>query len=233
LKTVYFALISIFFAMNLFAKEVIIVNDSFPPYVELDSSKREVNGIDMEMAKKILKKNGITYKIIIVPWSRALRMLEDGEADMTTTISPTDDRSEFLNFSQPYRTSEEMSFFVLNDSDIEINSLYDLRRSTLGLTRGFVYPKIIVENNNIQKKYLGGVEEGFKLLKEKRIRIFLVNTVVGEKMIAKFKLGKFIKKLNYKINLEGEASNAMFGFSKKSAHKELIDLFNAEIRSRD
>ncbi|EQC43766.1 ABC transporter substrate-binding protein [Bacteriovorax sp. Seq25_V] len=217
------------FSNTLFAKEIIIVNDYFPPYVENEASTRGSVGIDMEMAIRVLKKNGIEYKVLYVPWQRALRMLEDGEADMITTISPTEERSEFLNFSLAYRKKEELSFFVLRESNIELTSLYDLRRSTLGLNRGFVYPKEIVENPNIEKKYVYGVEEGFQNLKDKRLRIYLVNTVVGEKMIEKLKLQNVIKKLDFKVKLEGDASQTMFGFSKKSEHKDLVELFNAEL----
>lgn len=230
MKTIYILVLFVCFSIHLQAdnREVIIVNDSYPPYVNIDGIN-SASGIDIELAKQILSKYGLPYRVVSVPWVRALRMLKEGEADMTTTISYSDDREKFLDFSLPYRKNKELSFFVARDLPFDMKSLDDLKRVTLGLTRGFIYPDYIINNNQIEKKYLGGVEEGFKYLQQNRIRVFLVNTIVGDEVISKLNLGMYIQKLDYPLFIGGDAGNIMFGFSKKSKHMELQDIFNKEI----
>jgi len=84
-------------------KEVLLVNDPYPPYVMDDGSKAGP-GIDMEIAVKVLSNLGVKTKIQLVPFKRALAMLESGDADLTTTLSFREDRDAYLLWSAPYRT---------------------------------------------------------------------------------------------------------------------------------
>src|SRR5271156_1880297 len=44
--------------------------------------KGEIDGFDVDIAKTIFDRLGVSYQIKLVPWARAMNMLKHGEADV-------------------------------------------------------------------------------------------------------------------------------------------------------
>src|SRR4051812_7612682 len=72
------------------AAPLLLVNAPYPPFVN-PRGDPQGEGIDVEIAREALRRGGYTVELRIVPWKRALAMLEGGEADFTTTISRNGD----------------------------------------------------------------------------------------------------------------------------------------------
>ena len=54
-------------------------------------------GLEVEIAEKVLTNLGIKVKHVFVPWARAQKMVETGEADMMMT-TPNDSRFKYAIF---------------------------------------------------------------------------------------------------------------------------------------
>ena len=94
-RSALMVLFAVFVTFTSFAqampKEVVLVNDPYPPFVMAENNPLGP-GIDVEIATLALQKLGITTRVVLVPFSRGLLMLENGEAHLTTTLSVREDR---------------------------------------------------------------------------------------------------------------------------------------------
>ncbi len=83
-----------------------VVDSSWPPYMSEDEDG-EVVGFAAELLDRIMNELNISYKFEILPWSRALKLLETGGADAGLLVS---------------HTAERESFFYFNDDQIKFNT---------------------------------------------------------------------------------------------------------------
>lgn len=118
---------------------VILENSSYPPYV-MPENQSGGPGIDMEIAMTALEKMGVRTMVKLVPFKRVLAMLEEGQADLTTSLSYRPDRDAYLYWSLPYRTDTNYVFFTRKDSAFQPERIEDLRGRKVGVVRGFVFP---------------------------------------------------------------------------------------------
>lgn len=120
-----------------------LVNTVYPPFVN-PPGHPDGEGMDVEIARAVLERLGLGCELELVPWKRALLMLEWGRADFTTTISRRDDRDRYLLWSAPYRSGANYRFYCLPEGPT-VHSLADLRGLRLGVVAGFHYPPPIVQ----------------------------------------------------------------------------------------
>ncbi|MBH9579201.1 substrate-binding periplasmic protein [Inhella proteolytica] len=130
-------------ATALAARPLQLVNTVYPPFVN-PPGHPDGEGIDVEIARAVLARLGLGCELELVPWKRALLMLEWGRADFTTTISRRDDRDRYLLWSAPYRSGANYRFYCLPGGPA-VNSLADLRGLRLGVVAGFHYPPPIAQ----------------------------------------------------------------------------------------
>ena len=73
-------------------KSVIIVSSNWPPY-EFEQNM-EIKGIGVDIAEEAFKRMGYKTTKKILPFSRAIEMLEKGEIDMITDVKNTVERQK-------------------------------------------------------------------------------------------------------------------------------------------
>ena len=79
-------------------RRLLLVNAPYPPFV-MEAGDPEGEGMDVEIARQALEPAGYELGLQLFPWRRALAMLEQGAADLTTTLSLSGDRQRFLRYS--------------------------------------------------------------------------------------------------------------------------------------
>ena len=135
----FFASVSALAAPN---KTLVLVNDPYPPYV-MPAGDKIGPGIDIEIAKEALSRGGYQVEVKLVPFKRVMVMLENGEADFTTTLSFKPERDKFLDWSSSYRDETIYHFYVAKGKTWPATTLADFKGKRLGVTAGFSYPKAI------------------------------------------------------------------------------------------
>lgn len=92
-----------------------ISDSDFPPQYYHNSSGN-LTGIDVEIARLLVKAAGLTPEFVARPWSRALSEMQDGNLHMMLNLSITPERSEFMNWIGPERYDEIV--FVVQEADV-------------------------------------------------------------------------------------------------------------------
>jgi len=127
----------------------------FPPFYYQDENG-QWTGLEVELAEALLKEAGLKAEYVSLPWSRALKSMEVGEAELMMNLVKTSDREEYMHFIGPERTSRMA--LVVNEQykDESIDDVDDLfkviekNEIPIGLQKDVKYPPElaeIMENN--------------------------------------------------------------------------------------
>ena len=144
-RTAAFALclvLSLAFVMHSFAYaegKVVRVGWYKSPFNFSDRFGRR-SGYAYEYQLKIAAYTGWSYEYVSGSWSDLLQMLINGEIDLMSDVSYTDERSEIMLFSELPMGAEEYYVFVAPGSESGINSedLSSFNGKRIGVNQGSV-----------------------------------------------------------------------------------------------
>lgn len=207
--------------------EFILVNSPYPPFV-MPEGHPLGPGIDMEVAIRVLQKLGIRPQVRRAPFKRVLAMLEDGSADMTTTLSFRRSRDAYLRWSTPYRNDTTYVFFTRNDSAFTPRKLEDLRGRTVGMARGFAFPEAFMQDGAIDRREAPHMRSLVGMLLEGRFDAIIVNSLAGCYELRETGRMKELHQAPFTIRTPDDAGTFM-GFSRKRVPPDLVRRFNTEL----
>ena len=207
--------------------EFILANAPYPPFV-MPPGHPEGPGIDMEIAMRVLEGLGITPQVRIEPFKRVLALLEEGRADMTTSLSFRENRDRYLLWSTPYRSDTTYVFYVRKDSAFAPQKLEDLRGRTVGMARGFVFPEAFMHDMAIGKDEAPHMKSLAAMLLEGRFDAIIVNNLAGRYELQQTGRMSEIRQAPFSISSPDDAGTFM-GFSRARIHRDLVQRFNAEL----
>jgi polar amino acid transport system substrate-binding protein len=125
-------------------RKLLLVNTEYPPLV-MPAGEPQGEGIDIELAREALRPAGYDIELQLLPWRRVLAMLEQGQADLTTSISLSGERRRFLRFSTGYREQVRYAFYARATHPLALQELAQLQGQRLGMAAGYHYPPAIRE----------------------------------------------------------------------------------------
>lgn len=125
------------------------------------------NGYDVQMAQLVAKDLGLELEIVKLPWDSLSPAVQSGTADLVMAgMSPTAERRETVNFSDPYYLSQLVVVVKKDGSYTEAKSLEDFKGATLTAQLNTFHAKAVnqVEGADIQKpmKDFGAMREALK-----------------------------------------------------------------------
>ncbi len=156
-------------------KHLKIATLEWPPYV----GKSVIdNGFTTEIVRSAFEKAGYKVTFEFMPWKRVLAEVESGQCDAGYPAYYTDDRAQTYSMTKPFANGP-LVFFKHKDSEINYNTLEDLKGKKIGIVRGYVntpefdsadYMEKIVSNSDLQN---------LRLLLKKRIDLAVVDKYAG------------------------------------------------------
>ncbi|HXA47849.1 MAG TPA: transporter substrate-binding domain-containing protein [Burkholderiaceae bacterium] len=118
---------------SVYADEIVIYGgEAFKPQSYLDNG--EPAGMIPALFKHLSKESGDSYKLILLPWKRAVGESTSGHGGITS-FTRTVERSEIFDFSEPLFRNR-VQLIVLKDKAFEFTSLDNLRGKIIGLPLG-------------------------------------------------------------------------------------------------
>lgn len=131
--------------------------ENWPPYSYLSPQNNKVIGLSTEIIEKVLKNMdvSITYNNIY-PWARAQQEVFKGNIDAAYTASYSTERDKFCYFPVEAIIESDWVLFIHSSekSRLKFSDYADLTDKSIGLVRGYNYPKafktFISDNSNLQ-----------------------------------------------------------------------------------
>jgi polar amino acid transport system substrate-binding protein len=214
----------------------IISTLDWEPHVYLDS-EGVVRGISADLMERVFARLDVPYEIRIVPWARALREAEEGKTDALMAASYSDERSEFLYYTEEEQnyisgpipqtsiTVSEVLFFIRSKfrEGLSFESIEEVieRGNRVGATAGFtttqkLYDTGIDPENIIEYP---DAERGFEGLSDGEVDMYIQDAAVGFSVLKKIGLDDEITSLPYSFFKKPQ----YIPFSKKSSYPDLLE----------
>ena len=119
----FIIIISVFWTYQVFANESIKI--SAPPSIWLQEKGDRLTGPIVELLENIFDEFNVKITTVSLPWARAISQIKSGKLDMIPVIFYTEERSHFMEFSEPY-ADVPTSVFVPYGKTFLLSTLEDL-----------------------------------------------------------------------------------------------------------
>ncbi len=164
---------------------VLGLDDSFPPLGFRDENN-EIVGYDIDLAKEVASRLGVTFRAQPIDWSAKEQELATGKIDcIWNGLTITDERKAALSFTKPYL--ENAQVVVVRD-DSGIKTLSDLAGKTLGLQSGSSAADALDEATEVKKSLKSVVEFKENITALNDLEIGGVDGVVMDSVVANYSI---------------------------------------------
>ncbi|OGV55136.1 MAG: hypothetical protein A2X49_15580 [Lentisphaerae bacterium GWF2_52_8] len=178
---------------------VILAHEDWPPYSYLD--KDVPSGKSVALVSEIFRRIGIPVEFKCYPFSRALMLLQKGQADAVVDVSYATDRESLLFYTEAQRKANDcmkdalwLSEYVLfakrtETKSLKFNSLQELidKKSSIGVNKGYSYTKCLFDAGIKLREY-ATPELAFNALASGETDFYLLEKNIGIETVQKMGL---------------------------------------------
>lgn len=196
---------------------VLGLDDSFPPMGFRDENN-EIVGYDIDLAKEVCSRIGMTFRAQPIDWSAKEQELNTGKIScIWNGLSITPERLEALTFSEPYLNNAQI---VVVKADSGIKTLSDMAGKKLGVQAGSSAADAIdgVPSFKSSLKEIVEFKENITALND--LEIGGVDGVAMDSVVAEYSIKTTGK--NFVVLDEGLAPE-QYGIAFKKGNTELRD----------
>ena len=140
-------------------KLIMSTNAAFPPY-EMTTDDGGFAGIDVEIAKAIAEKLGLTLEILDMDFDAALLAVNEGKSDIVMAgVTVNEDRKVVMDFTDSYATGEQV-VIVKEGSDVTMDNLGEKMIGAQRGTTGYIYASDSPENGGYGEDHVTAYDNG-------------------------------------------------------------------------
>lgn len=203
-----------------------VVTTPYEPFFIIGEDGRSVFGKDVDLLNSIFNPHGYAVEILIVNWETSLKMVKAGLADILPAISHTDERTEFLDFTNAYRHEGTFAFYTLTTHQA-YHSLESLANKRVGVLSGYEYFSSFDNDQSIEKIAVSSEYLLFEMLEKSQVDAIILNEDSGDYYMSIDSKNKQYRK-SFTHTIETPDPIHM-GFSKLRKRAKLISIFNRAI----
>jgi len=112
---------------NVFALELQIVSDPFPP-LGYESKDGEIVGLTVNVIRALLEETEIKGKFGMLPWARAYHIAKTQENILIYSLVKTEERQNIFKLVGPFLHEKAYLYKLKKRKDIQLDSLDDIRK---------------------------------------------------------------------------------------------------------
>lgn len=158
---------------NSVAKNIIpyCIDPNWLPYESLEGNQHI--GLSADYMQLLHLKTGYEFKLIPTKsWQQSLQFVQSGHCMLLPMLNQTPERSAYLDFSEVYFTSPNLS--VTKRGQSPVNNLGDMGLRTLGLTQGYQTSEFVKKNHPFMTTITFSSEEaGLIAVSEGEVDVFI------------------------------------------------------------
>lgn len=191
------------------------IDVDFPPFGYLDNG--QIAGLDYDIMNEAAKLAGLNVEFTHMQFNGLLPALQAKKIDaIIASMTITEERKQFVNFSEPYYVSSQV--MLVHKDDDTIKTFDDLKGKNIGVVIGTTGDTIMSEKTDINNEKFDTGAAAVLALKEKKI-----SAVVFDKEPCK----NFIK-YNDDIKLvESDAVEENYAIAVRKEDTALLEKINA------
>jgi polar amino acid transport system substrate-binding protein len=217
-------------AMPAMSATLELVTLQYPPYQYEENG--ETKGFVVEIVREVFRRLQLPIKITLMPWTRSIKMIEDGTADAIFTAYKTPERELFADYSKEVLMPQVVSLFVLKNSKIKFDGdIYKLTDYSFGVVNKVSYGDIF--DNAVKNKQLKAPdvtftgEQNIEKLLAGRFDILVSNKYGALDILKRKGVMDKVRELAPEV----QAIPSFMAFSKKRNLSQLRDRFDEVLLS--
>ena len=203
------------------AEPVVIVFDAEnPPF--MFNRDGHASGIYPAIVSAAMDRAGISVRLEIRPWKRALLEVDEGKSGIGG-IYQNEDRMQKYDFSDPIMT-ENIAVYFNTAKPVVFHAVPDLYGKTIGVIRGWSYGSafdIARQNGLVKVEEVSGDHSNFMKLADGRVDAILSIEESGRAILATGRFGKIGQSRPYLAS-----NKAYLAFAKSAQRKDVLAGFN-------
>jgi polar amino acid transport system substrate-binding protein len=198
--------------------------DPFPPWKYLNRIG-EPCGMDVDLIDMLAQRMGLKVEYSMYPFSRALYLLEYGDADMMSGVLRRTEREAYLHYLEPpYKDHSDKAFYLLRGRGRLLQTFEDLHDLRVGTQIGTSYFPEFDHDPKIAKVAARSFELNLRMLQANRVDAVVNTEVAGDYEIRKLGLQDSVVKAPY---IYREKQDVYIVLSRKSPLADRLDEFNS------
>lgn len=162
----------------------------------------KVKGFSVDFLEYIEANSKYDFEFIILPWSRSLHLVTQGEVDVILALFKTPEREKVFHFIEPSYGNEANQLFSLIDNNIEFTGqLQQLKPFSIGMVRDYSYGKTFDQADYLKK--LPALSEAvlLKLLLGKRTDLVISNPLIFKQLMQEQGVSSKIKAIKPYVDI--------------------------------
>lgn len=208
------------------AGEFTVVSNNFPPFSYNNPDGQHV-GIDYEIMKAILDRMDVKFKLILLPWKRALLTVRKNGADAVLDITKDATRQKYMTFPEEPISIVPIVLFHMKKRKIQYTGVDSLKGKTIGLMNGYTYGGFFDDKKFIKLDRVSNLEHNFLKLVAGRLDLVAAYREVGISTLRKMGLTDQIEFCKKPIDMV-----PMFlAFTKSKVSKEFVLEFSQKLKA--
>jgi polar amino acid transport system substrate-binding protein len=228
-----FLAFTLLFAPTIASAEKVLMfpTDPWPPFMLGIEGSESTEGIGVDLMNAIFDRiDNVNVKIPLVPWKRAMNLVEQGKADAIPLLYKTPEREMIMDFTAPLFSSKDLVWYSKSyfPNGLEWQTIDDFTPYSMGIVNGYTYSDEVdqaIADKKIRVINARNVNQLLTMLAGGRIDIAIANEIVGLALIKKEFKNRNIVSMKKPIS---EDDNYL-GFSKKTSARDLIPEINNAI----
>jgi polar amino acid transport system substrate-binding protein len=141
--------------------------------ISTENNTKLVTGYSWDVFIESFLVMGYSIEYTIVPWPRAIRLLEYGRVDLLFPISKSEERLSIYSYSQESVNATDYIIYLPKNTTIKWSGYDSLNGKVIGVKREYHYGKKFESFNNVTKYDVGNISDGFQMLEKGRIDGFI------------------------------------------------------------
>lgn len=211
---------------NAGAEQYYFVTFDFPPYEYATADLKAEGGI-VEVVKKVMHNLGHQVSIQPFPWTRALKMVRNGEAHAIFTAYKSPEREVFLDYSREVLFPQSVYFFKKRTGKASFDGDFSaLSSKRIGVVSTISYGQVFeIHKPVLQLDRASNAEQSFNKLMKNRVDLVVSDLHVAEYTLAQLGITEEVVRLPAKL----ESVPSYIAFSKKLNLTSLRGEFDNEL----
>jgi polar amino acid transport system substrate-binding protein len=217
------------------ADSLLLVGDEWCPYN--CAQENEQQGYLVDLLREIFAPAGITVEYRVVPWSRAIKMVEQGKADVL--LGTTLENTPHLPMSQTIG-EDNSCYFSAKNSPLTVPSIAQVQQLRIGAIQDYSYDGggvldtyLASQRQNDRVNISSGanaLQNNFQKIIAKRVDLVVENCNVGDYSLQRYGLRNRIENIGDLAYYHGDTYIA---FNPKDPRADsLLALVNKGIREK-
>lgn len=215
-------------ALPTLSQDTIIIglDDELPPMGFRDENN-EIVGFDIDLAKAVGEKLGVTVEFQPIDWAAKEIELESGKIDaLWNGLTITDERKETMDITDPYLQNRQI-IVVKTDSDIQ--SKADLEGKIVGLQDGSSAVDAVNADELASAMELTTYDTNILALSD--LDIGRVDAVVADETFVGYYMAQ--NENDFRVIEDGDFGEEFYGIAVKKGNTELLNAIQAALDELD